>query len=127
MGSNPQILGSKLAISTHSQELKSTLQLIDDMTNDDADFLNQRGFIVDQLVALWNLIVPPAQEGVDPIELNYWHSIIQDIFIKALQQSLCIDLLFELVSVYARNLKADKVSTTTFLHHDSQRRYILPM
>ncbi|KAJ3542518.1 hypothetical protein NMY22_g3491 [Coprinellus aureogranulatus] len=97
--SNAQILGSKLAVGCRHY------------------LFGRHDFIVGQLVALWNARVPPAQEAVDPVELNHWHSIIQDLFIKALQQSPRVDLLFELVLAYTRNLEVDTVTTTTFLYH----------
>lgn len=116
LASNLQILAARLTVGSDPRELKSALQLCDDLTDLDDKFFTQYPYIVDVLVALWNSIVPPAPEGVDTLELTHWHAIIQRIFIKVLKQSPRIDLLFELVSIYTRNLELDTVSTTNFLY-----------
>jgi len=44
------------------------------------------------------------------------HSVILSIFIKALEQSPRIDLLFDIVSIYTRNLAMDLLRLTHFLY-----------
>ncbi|RXW12133.1 hypothetical protein EST38_g13721, partial [Candolleomyces aberdarensis] len=115
LASRAQLLGSRLAFGSDTYQLKSALQLVDDLADIDPTFLAQNEYIVEQLVALWNAMAGPHND-VDVAEMTHWHSMIQRVFIQVLQRSPRIDLLFELVSIYSRNLELDTVATTKFLY-----------
>ena len=110
-------LAALLVVGTDPRQLKSALELVDDLISLDPIYLSEHGYVVDTLVTLWNSIAQPAALSVDIVEVTHWHSIIQGIFINVLKQTPRIDLLFELVSIYTRRLELDTVSTTNFLYH----------
>jgi transformation/transcription domain-associated protein len=100
-----------------SAQVIAALNILDDLASLIPTWLAQNGYVIEALVDLWHsLAAPPDLTTSVVLEIIHQHSIIQAIFIKALKQSPRIDLLFEIVSIYNRNLGVDVIRTTNFLY-----------
>ena len=93
------------------------LLLFNDMADLIPTWIAENGFVIDALLTIWRSDVSqPEQTAVVIPEVIQRHSIILSIFMKALDQSPRIDLLFDIVSIYTRNLAMDLIRTTHFLY-----------
>ncbi|KAG2013625.1 atypical/PIKK/TRRAP protein kinase [Coprinopsis cinerea AmutBmut pab1-1] len=114
--SRTPILAPRLSGGADQNQMRAILEIIDDLITLEPTFLSQHAYVTDQLVAVWRSLGLTPNDGNDKAEITYWHSIIQSSFIKAMKQTPRIDLLFELIAIYSRNLEIDTVKTTTFLY-----------
>ncbi|KAG6816156.1 hypothetical protein H0H87_008290 [Tephrocybe sp. NHM501043] len=81
-------------------------------------WLAENGFVIDALLNVWHSeIAQPEQSAVAVPEVVQRHIVMLDIFVKASKQSPRIDLIFEIVVVFTRNLGMDLVRITNFLYH----------
>ncbi|KAF8076441.1 hypothetical protein FPV67DRAFT_1558921 [Lyophyllum atratum] len=81
-------------------------------------WLAENGYVIDALLEVWHSEVPqPEQTAVVMPEVTQRHKVMLDIFVEASKQSPRIDLIFEIVSVFTRNLGMDLVHITHFLYH----------
>ncbi|KAF5387961.1 hypothetical protein D9615_000446 [Tricholomella constricta] len=81
-------------------------------------WLAENSYVIDALLEVWHSEVPqPEQTAVVMPEVIQRHNIMLDIFVEASKQSPRIDLIFEIVSVFTRNLGMDLVHTTHFLYN----------
>lgn len=93
------------------------LLLMGDFANLIPSWITQNPYVVDALLEIWRSEAPqPDQTAVMVPETIQRHSVILNIFMKALIQSPRIDLLFDIVSIYTRNLAMDLVRLTHFLY-----------
>ncbi|TFK23272.1 atypical/PIKK/TRRAP protein kinase [Coprinopsis marcescibilis] len=109
-------LVSLLAPGSDPNQVRAVLQLFDDLAGLDSTFLSQHPYVVDQLVVVWKSMSTTG-ENESLTEITHWHTIVLSLFIKALEQSPRIDLLFEIISLYTRHLEIDTVKITNFLYH----------
>ncbi|KAG6831589.1 hypothetical protein H0H92_009062 [Tricholoma furcatifolium] len=80
-------------------------------------WLAENGYVIDALLVVWHAETPqPEQSAVAVPEIVQRHNVMLDIFIEALKQSPRIDLVFELVDVFTRNLGMDLVRISRFLY-----------
>ncbi|KAG6837441.1 hypothetical protein H0H93_009535 [Arthromyces matolae] len=105
----------------HGPEESSTLPvmlLFRDLVRLVPGWLVENGYVIDALLSIWHAEVPqPEQTAVAVPEVVQRHSVMLDIFVEALKQSPRIDLIFEIVAVFTRNLGMDLVRITSFLYH----------
>ncbi|KAF8655244.1 hypothetical protein AX16_003148 [Volvariella volvacea WC 439] len=95
----------------------AALQILQDLSELTASYLTENSFVIDAVVELWQMeFHRPEQDGLITPDSIEKHHIMLAIFIKALSESPRIDLLFEVTSVYSRNLAMDLVFVTRFLH-----------
>ncbi|KAG5637374.1 hypothetical protein H0H81_004799 [Sphagnurus paluster] len=81
-------------------------------------WLAENGYVIDALLEVWHSEVPqPEQTAMVLPEVTQRHGIMLDIFMEALKQSPRIDLIFEIVAVFTRNLGMDLVHISHFLYH----------
>ncbi|KII95163.1 hypothetical protein PLICRDRAFT_693420 [Plicaturopsis crispa FD-325 SS-3] len=93
------------------------LLLFDDLADLIPSWIVENEFVVDALLRIWRSeSSQPEETAVTLPDVIQRHTIILSIFTKALQQSPRIDLLFDLVSIYTRNLAMDLIRTTHFLY-----------
>ena len=97
--------------------LISGLFLMDDLADLVPSWIADNPYIIDALLEIWRSEAPqPDQTAVLIPEAIQRHTIILSIFMKALTQSPRIDLLFDIVSIYTRNLAMDLIRLTHFLY-----------
>lgn len=92
------------------------LLLLSDMAELVPTWITENGYVIDALLRTWHSHAPQVGQTTVLPDLIQRHSLILGIFIKALKQSPRIDLLFEVVSIYTRNLGMDLIRTTQFLY-----------
>ncbi|CAL1700686.1 unnamed protein product [Somion occarium] len=93
------------------------LMLCSDLADLVPGWLTDNPYVVHTLVNLWR-IESALQErnSILQSELNQRYSLILSIFVRASEQSPRIDLLFEMVSVFAREQPFDLVRPAQFLY-----------
>ncbi|KAF9009027.1 hypothetical protein BDQ17DRAFT_1422200 [Cyathus striatus] len=93
------------------------LNILDDLTELMPTWLEENGYVTDALVQVWQTIASQAMHvKVVVPEIVQQHLIITRIFIKALKQSPRIDLLFEIVDIFNRNIGIDNIHISQFLY-----------
>ncbi|KAG6866480.1 hypothetical protein C0991_003998 [Blastosporella zonata] len=81
-------------------------------------WLAENGYVIDALLNVWHSeISQPEQSAVAVPEVVQRHIVMLDIFVEASKQSPRIDLIFEIVVIFTRNLGMDLVRVTSFLYH----------
>lgn len=93
------------------------LQLSLDIAELVPTWLTENPFVIQTLLTLWQHDVSPQE--FDPqtnLELIQRHALLLSIFMLALKQSPRVDLLFEIVSIFTRNLPQDPVRVSEFLY-----------
>ncbi|KAI3612149.1 histone acetylase complex subunit [Moniliophthora roreri] len=99
------------------EKLIPALSLLCDLAALVPDWIQQHEYVMPVLIDIWRSSSPQSEETVGSIsEMMQRHTIILNIFRCALQQSPRIDLLFEIITVYTRNLDIDLNLTTDFLY-----------
>ncbi|TFK43492.1 hypothetical protein BDQ12DRAFT_731508 [Crucibulum laeve] len=94
-----------------------TLSVFDDLAQLMPSWLAEHSFVIDALVEIWHAASSQSAQTATVIpDVIHRHSIILSIFMKALQQTPRIDLLFEVVGIYTRNLGIDLIHVTQFLY-----------
>jgi transformation/transcription domain-associated protein len=97
--------------------LAPALSLFSDLADLIPTWLSENDFVIDALVELWRSeSLQPEQTAVSISEVIQRHSTIMSIFMKAVEQSSRIDLLFDIVAVYTRHLAMDLIRLTHFLY-----------
>ncbi|RDB22695.1 Transcription-associated protein 1 [Hypsizygus marmoreus] len=92
--------------------------LFRDIARSMPNWVAENPYVIDSLLEVWHSEVPqPEQSAVVVPEVIQRHNIMLDIFMEASKQSPRIDLIFEIVSVFTRNLGMDLVRITDFLCH----------
>lgn len=111
------ILISQYLLGGDSALLDATLSLFTDLTNLNPSWLTDNTAVVDALCTVWRSQPDSLPLDSDPgPELLQRSSMLISIFINALKQTPRIDLLFDLIGAYRRNLGVDTVKVTNFLY-----------
>ncbi|KAG6332834.1 hypothetical protein ID866_6255 [Astraeus odoratus] len=93
------------------------LYLLDDLANLQPSWISDNPYVIDALVDIWRSEPrESAQQHLMASDVIHRHSIILSIFRKALERVPRVDLLFEVVDVYSRNLPMDLTRLTQFLY-----------
>jgi transformation/transcription domain-associated protein len=93
------------------------LLLCKDMAELIPTWIADNGYVIDALLDIWRSEpLQPEQTAVMIPEVIQRHSLIMAIFLNALRQSPRVDLLFDIVSIYTRNLAMDLIRPTHFLY-----------
>ncbi|KAJ7276442.1 hypothetical protein B0H12DRAFT_1227571 [Mycena haematopus] len=94
-----------------------SLSLISDLVELIPSWISENGFVVDTLLELWRSESAQSEQSAEIVpQLIERHNIMLSIFKTVLAASSRIDLVFELVAIYTRNLGMDLVRTTRFLY-----------
>lgn len=94
-----------------------SLSLFSDLVELRPSWATENGYVVDALLDMWHAEVPQPEQASEVMpEVIQRHCLLLSIFKTILMQSPRIDLLFEIVAVYARNLGMDLTLTTRFLY-----------
>jgi transformation/transcription domain-associated protein len=94
-----------------------SMLLLRDMAQLIPTWIAENDYVIQALLQIWHSEVPqPEQTAIVMPEMTQRHSITMEIFVEALNQSPRIDLLFEMVAVFTRNLGMDLIRTTRFLY-----------
>ncbi|GLB33849.1 putative PI3 PI4-kinase family protein [Lyophyllum shimeji] len=81
-------------------------------------WLAENDYVIDALLEVWYSEIPqPEQTAVVMPDVIQRHKIMLEIFVEASKRSPRIDLIFEIVSIFTRNLGMDLVHITHFLYH----------
>jgi transformation/transcription domain-associated protein len=81
-------------------------------------WIEENNYVIDALLELWYSEVAQLEQSAIIIpDVIRRHTLMLDIFVEALNQSPRIDLLFDIVSVFTRNLGMDLIRTIHFLYH----------
>ena len=92
--------------------LTQSLLLFHDLAEISPTWISDYEIAVDALVKVWRS--SNCQPGAP--DLVQRHSLLLGIFVKALQQSSRIDLLFDVVAIFSRNLGMDVIHVSQFLY-----------
>jgi len=92
--------------------LTQSLLLFHDLAEISPTWISDYGIVIDALVKVWRS--SNCQSGAP--DLIQRHSLLLGIFIKALEQSPRIDLLFDVVAIFDRNLGMDVIHVSQFLY-----------
>jgi transformation/transcription domain-associated protein len=94
-----------------------SLSLISDLVELIPSWMSENGFVMDTLLELWHSETPQSEQSAEIVpQLLERHDLMLSIFKTALATSSRIDLVFEIVAIYTRNLGMDLVRTTRFLY-----------
>ncbi|KAH7909445.1 hypothetical protein BJ138DRAFT_1066999 [Hygrophoropsis aurantiaca] len=93
------------------------LALFNDLADLLPTWIADHEFVVDVLLDIWRSEpIQPEQTDVMLPDALHRQSIILDIFMKALERAPRVDLLFDVVAVFTRNLPMDLTKLTQFLY-----------
>ncbi|KAG9317678.1 hypothetical protein JVU11DRAFT_1890 [Chiua virens] len=94
------------------------LQLLDDLAELQPGWVSENSDAIDAVIEIWRS-EPLQSEQADAMvpEAIHRHSITLSLFQKVLEKIPRIDLLFEIVVIYTRNLPMDLTRLTQFLYH----------
>lgn len=92
------------------------LMLCSDLMDLIPTWLTENSYVVDFLLGLWRIEPTSLEQSVPIGEINERYRLMLSIFLKALEQTPRIDLLFELVAVYAREQPLDLILLSQFLY-----------
>ena len=100
----------------HDQILVShSALLLHDLSLLRPTWMAEHGFVIDALVEVWRSDTHDAEQRV-LLSPESRHAVMLSIFTRALEQSPRVDLVFEIVLIYTRQLSMDLVQTTHFLY-----------
>ncbi|KAF8621580.1 hypothetical protein AX15_007606 [Amanita polypyramis BW_CC] len=93
------------------------LQVLGDLANLVPTWFEENDFVIDGLLQIWNREgVQPEQSANIDIEVVERHILILDIFVQCLKRSPRVDLLFDILAAYTRNLGMDLLHITKFIY-----------
>ncbi|KAI0068843.1 FAT-domain-containing protein [Artomyces pyxidatus] len=93
------------------------LQLCLDLSDVDVNWICDHPYAIDALLDVWRSETPPSKDDSAAISNTVKrHGIILSLFQKALETEPRIDLLFEVITAYSRNLPMDLIRLTRFLY-----------
>lgn len=103
--------------SSDSNLLMPGLLLLSDLADNIPTWIPEHEYVIDVLLEIWRSepIQPDRTTVPAPDDVNR-HAVILSIFTKALEQSPRIDLIFDIVSIFSRNLTMDLIRVTHFLY-----------
>ena len=90
------------------------LHLLDDLAGLQPGWISENTYVIDAVIEIWRS-EPLQPEQADP-ESIHRQSVTLSIFEKALEKVPRVDLLFEIVAIYTRNLPMDLTQLTQFLY-----------
>ena len=92
------------------------LQLFSDLASVNQNWTSEYPFVIDALLDIWRSETPPAEDDASAISAAVKrHNLIIDVLQGVLERSPRVDLLFDLITVYTRNLPMDLIRLTRFL------------
>ncbi|KAG1820144.1 uncharacterized protein BJ212DRAFT_1266107 [Suillus subaureus] len=93
------------------------LLLFDDLADLQPTWLADNEYIIDVLLGIWRSEpLQPEQDEVMVPDAIHRQSSIMSIFMKALERTPRVDLLFDIVAVYTRDIAMDLTRLTQFLY-----------
>ncbi|THH10763.1 hypothetical protein EW146_g8270 [Bondarzewia mesenterica] len=117
LSSRTSVIVSSCLLGNNPGLLMPGLQLSLDLADLSPNWLVENDYVVDALLVVWRSETPPPEEDASAISSAVQrHSIILSLFQKALEATPRIDLLFDIITMYSRNLPMDLVSLTQFLY-----------
>ncbi|KAM6495848.1 hypothetical protein JOM56_008554 [Amanita muscaria] len=94
-----------------------TLQVLGDLAELIPTWFSENGYVVDAVLHVWNQeLVQPEQSNVIDTDVVERHSLMLDLFIRCLKRTPRVDLLFDILAAYTRNLGMDLLHVTKFLY-----------
>ncbi|KAJ6599027.1 hypothetical protein DFH09DRAFT_1388713 [Mycena vulgaris] len=94
-----------------------SLSLVSDLVQLIPTWISENGYVIDALLDLWHSETPQSERSAEIVpQLIERHNVMLSIFKTVLATSSRIDLVFEIVAIYTRNLGMDLVRTTRFLY-----------
>lgn len=118
-GKTPYIISQFIQASDPALAMPALL-LFNDLATVRPTWIADNEYVIDALLNMWySGFAQPEQAttAMDPMEFTQKYSLILSIFIKALEQSPRIDLLFDIAVLYTRNSTMDFTRTTQFLYN----------
>ncbi|KAF9453072.1 FAT-domain-containing protein [Macrolepiota fuliginosa MF-IS2] len=112
LASRTPLLVNLCAQGADTSMLTQALLLFHDLAEISPSWISDYELAIDALVKVWRS--SNVQTGAP--DLVQRHSLILGVFMKALQQSPRIDLLFDIVAVFDRNLSMDVIHVSQFLY-----------
>jgi len=92
------------------------LQLFSDLASVNPDWTSEYPFVVDVLLDVWRSETPPAEDDASAISAAVKrHRLIVGILQGVLERKPRVDLLFDFITIYTRNLPMDLIRLTRFL------------
>ncbi|KAI9508927.1 FAT domain-containing protein, partial [Russula earlei] len=92
------------------------LQIFSDLAGINSHWTSEYPFVIEALLDVWRAETPPAEDDASAISAAVKrHSLIISIFEGVLRREPRVDILFDLTTVYTRNLPMDLICTTRFL------------
>ncbi|KAF9222005.1 FAT-domain-containing protein [Gyrodon lividus] len=90
------------------------LYLLDDLADLQPSWISENDYMIDAVIEIWKS--EPEQTDVMVPDAIHRQSTILSIFQRALEKTPRVDLLFEAVAIYTRNLAMDLTRLTQFLY-----------
>ncbi|KAI6119305.1 FAT domain-containing protein, partial [Pisolithus croceorrhizus] len=104
-------------LSNNKSLLIPGLSLLDEIVDIQPNWTSENLHIVDVLIEIWHSErLELAQVDTMSSDIIHRHSLLLSIFKKILQRTSRVDLLFEVVDVYTRNLAMDLTRLTQFIY-----------
>ncbi|KAH9045426.1 hypothetical protein EDB85DRAFT_2130014 [Lactarius pseudohatsudake] len=92
------------------------LQIFSDLAGVNPNWTSEHPFVIDALLDVWRSETPPAEDDASAISAAVKrHNLIIDILQGILERRPRVDLLFDIITVYTRNLPMDLIRLTRFL------------
>ena len=97
--------------------LLAGLQILDDLAELQPGWISENGAVIDAVVEIWRSEPSQLEQVDDSVpESVHRQSTTLSFFRKVLERMPRVDLLFEIVVIYVRNMPMDLTRTTQFLY-----------
>lgn len=112
----PAIINACLVEPRDPSLLTPGLQLCSDIAELNPTWLTENDHVIQALLTLWRIEPTSDINVLAQGEVTQRYSLMLSIIMKALEQSRRVDLLFDIVAVFARELPVDQISISQFLY-----------
>ncbi|KAF8640045.1 hypothetical protein AX17_001287 [Amanita inopinata Kibby_2008] len=116
LASRTNLLVTHFLLGSEAQTIPA-LQVLGDLANLTPCWLSEHEYVIDGVLQVWNQeTIQPQQSVVIDTQVVERHALMLDIFILCLKQIPRVDLLFDILAAYTRNLGMDLLHVTKFLY-----------
>ncbi|KAI0268276.1 hypothetical protein BC834DRAFT_968481 [Gloeopeniophorella convolvens] len=101
---------------SNSASIMPALQVFSDLAEADPHWTSEHPFVIEALLDVWRAEIPPAEDDASAIsDAVKRHALIISVLQGVLEREPRVDILFDLVTIYTRNLPMDLIRMTRFL------------
>lgn len=115
--SRAPVLVQRLRSGNERNVVIAVLSIFDDLAAMVPAWIDQHAYVIDTVIEVWQSNLPPPENFASAIQdVTHRYTLMLSLFLKTLQQTSRIDVLFEITSLRTFSLGVDVTATTKFLY-----------